>query len=96
MFIGLLPAVAAAEPSPEPTPSQTSATDVAQADPQVDPQLQALLDALVQLDRHGHLAIVTNENQRALRPFQATALDEVFDLHDSLEDALRACATASG
>jgi anti-anti-sigma factor len=57
--------------------------------------LQALLVALKQQGRKGHLAIVTNENQRALRPFQVTSLDEVFDLHDSLADALRACADAS-
>lgn len=57
--------------------------------------LQALLDALKQQRRQGHLAIVTNENQRASRPFQVTSLDELFDLHDSLDDALRACASAS-
>jgi len=58
--------------------------------------LQALLDALKKQGRQGHLAIVTNENQRALRPFQVTALDKVFDLYDNVAEALRACAAASG
>lgn len=57
--------------------------------------LQALLVALKKQGRQGHLAIVTNENQRASRPFQVTALDEVFDLYDNVADALRACARAS-
>ncbi|MGH4023519.1 MAG: STAS domain-containing protein [Pseudonocardiaceae bacterium] len=57
--------------------------------------LQALLDALKKQGRQGHLAIVTNENQRASRPFQVTALDEVFDLYDNVAEALRACAAAS-
>ena len=58
--------------------------------------LQALLDALKKQGHQGHLAIVTDANQRASRPFQVTALDEVFDLHENLVGALRACATASG
>lgn len=57
--------------------------------------LQALLDVLKRQRRQGHLAIVTDANQRASRPFQVTALDEVFDLYDTVADALRACAGAA-
>lgn len=57
--------------------------------------LQALLDVLKRQRKRGHLAIVTDTNLRASRPFQVTALDEIFDLYDSVTDALRACAGAA-
>lgn len=57
--------------------------------------LQALLDVLKRQRRQGHLAIVTDENLRASRPFRVTALDEVFALYATVSDALRACAGPS-
>ncbi|MGH4016165.1 MAG: STAS domain-containing protein [Pseudonocardiaceae bacterium] len=43
---------------------------------------------------NGHLAVVIDSSSQAIPRLYAVALDVIFDLHDDLAGALRACASA--
>lgn len=57
--------------------------------------LRVLVDALESYHNGDHLAIVVGANRRVTLPLQITALDQAFDLHSDLAQALQACSAAT-
>ncbi|HEY2766289.1 MAG TPA: STAS domain-containing protein [Pseudonocardiaceae bacterium] len=57
--------------------------------------LRVLIEALANYDNGDHVALVVGANRRVVLPLQVTTLDQVFDLHHDLAQALQACSAAA-
>ena len=57
--------------------------------------LRVLLMALNSYNNGDHVALVVGANRRVAVPLRITALDQAFDLHHDLDQALRACSAAA-